>query len=128
VQAVDLAEKERKHEPPIFVDIRLQRSVRAKGFMGDAFARVVGAARYRHMPKLGNRCVATGEFGIRIDDPSAVPELLQLAIECHRQNRRILFFCACELIIRRTARTWLSPEVTFSGTSSRMSYGSRSDE
>ena len=36
VQAVDLAEKKRKHKPPIFVDIRLRRSVRAKGFIGDA--------------------------------------------------------------------------------------------
>jgi hypothetical protein len=96
VQAVDIAEKERGFKPPFFVDIRLRRNVRAKGFLGDAFERVLGAARYRHIPKLGNRFVATGEFGIKIDDPSAVPELLKLAIECYRQKRRVLFFCSCE--------------------------------
>jgi hypothetical protein len=36
VQAVDVAEKKRGQKPPFFVDIRLQRSVRAKGFIGDA--------------------------------------------------------------------------------------------
>lgn len=88
VQAVDIAEKERKHKPPIFVDIRVRRSGKAKAFIGDAFERVVGAKRHRHMPKLGNRCVITGERGIKIVDPSAARELLQLAIKCHRQKRR----------------------------------------
>jgi hypothetical protein len=95
VQAVDIAEKERKHKPSIFVDIRLQRSVRAKGFIGDAFADVVGAGRYKWMPELGNRSVATGRIRIEIDCPRYARELMQLAIECHRQKRRILFFCAC---------------------------------
>jgi hypothetical protein len=63
--------------------------------LGDAFAHVVGAARYQHMPKLGNLRVRDRKSGIQIADPSAARELLQLAIECHRQNRRVLFFCAC---------------------------------
>ena len=95
VQAVDLAERTRGFEPPIFVDIRLRRSVRSKGFSGNAFARVVGARRYKWMPELGNRSIATGETRIEIDCPCYARELLQLAIKCHRQNRRILFFCAC---------------------------------
>jgi hypothetical protein len=95
VQAVDVAEKKRDHKPPFFVDIRVRRSGKAKAFIGDAFERVVGAGRHQHMPKLGNRCVITGERGIKIVDPSAARELLQLAIKCQRQNRRVLSFCAC---------------------------------
>jgi hypothetical protein len=95
LHAVDVAEKKRGFKPPIFVDIRLRRSVRAKGFSGDAFARVVGAARYQWMPLLGNRSIATGESRIQIDCPSHARELLQLAIECHHQKRRVIFFCAC---------------------------------
>ena len=47
------------------------------------------------MPELGNRSVATGRIRIEIDCPRYARELMQLAIECHRQKRRILFFCAC---------------------------------
>lgn len=95
VEAVDLAEKERGFKPPFFVDIRLRRSVRAKGFSGNAFAHVVGAGRHKWMPELGNRSIATGKSRIEIDRPCYARELLQLAIECSRQQRRVLFFCAC---------------------------------
>jgi hypothetical protein len=47
------------------------------------------------MPLLGNRSIATGQSRIHIDSPSHARELLQLAIESHRQKRRVLFFCAC---------------------------------
>ena len=42
VEAVDAVETERGFQPPIFVDIRLRRSVRAAGFTGQAFERLVG--------------------------------------------------------------------------------------
>lgn len=54
------------------------------------------------MPELGNRSIATHKLKIEIDDPSAVPELLQLAIACHRQKRRVLFFCACKDLKTKT--------------------------
>jgi hypothetical protein len=66
VQAIDAFEKKRGFKPPIFVDIRLRRNVRAKGFSGVAFERIVGSARYWWMPELGNLNVATGKSGIRI--------------------------------------------------------------
>jgi hypothetical protein len=96
VEAVDIAEKKRGFKPPLFVDIRLQRTVRAKGFSGDAFALVVGASRYKWMRELGNRSIVTGNSRIEIDRPSYARELLKLAVQCHRQKRRILFFCSCE--------------------------------
>jgi hypothetical protein len=77
VEAVDVAERKRGFKPPIFVDIRLRRNVRAKGFSGDAFERVLGAARYQHMPRLGNKSIVTGKSGIQIADPSAVVDLLR---------------------------------------------------
>jgi hypothetical protein len=54
------------------------------------------------MPTLGNELVTTGEPGIKIADPSAVVDLLKRATECHRQNRRVLFFCSCEDLDNKT--------------------------
>jgi hypothetical protein len=71
VEAVDVAEKKRGFKPPLFVDIRLQRTVRTKGFSGDAFALVVGASRYKWMRELGNRSIVTGNSRIQIDRPMA---------------------------------------------------------
>jgi hypothetical protein len=39
---VDAVETSRGFEPPIFVDIRIRRTVRAKGFVGSAFAKLLG--------------------------------------------------------------------------------------
>jgi hypothetical protein len=106
VQAVDITEKKRGYKPPMFVDIRLRRSGLAKAFVGNAFERVVGSGRYQWIPRLGNKCIATGEPGIKIADPSAVNDLLELAIKCDRQNRRVLFFCAClDLKVKKCHRS-----------------------
>ena len=42
VEAVDAVERSRGFEPPIFVDIRIRRTVRAKGFQGNAFEKLLG--------------------------------------------------------------------------------------
>ena len=96
VEAVDAAERARGFKPPMFVDVRLRRSVRAPGFSGGAFKKTIGASRYEWIPKLGNRSVETGEPRIRIDDPSAAAGLLKLAIENSKHRRRVLLFCSCE--------------------------------
>lgn len=99
VQAVDAAEEAGGFKPPIFVDVRLRRSVRAKGFTGKAFERVVGPTRYEWMPRLGNRNIATGESGTEIDDPTAAKELL--ARPGRRELQRsappalLLLLCRC---------------------------------
>jgi len=36
----------------MFVDIRVKRDVRAKGFSGAAFEKSVGSSRYRWLPTL----------------------------------------------------------------------------
>ena len=38
VEAVNSVERARGFEPPLFVDTRIRRAVRAKGFIGDVFA------------------------------------------------------------------------------------------
>ena len=48
------------------------------------------------MVDLGNEEIATGGKGVRIKRPEAVDELLQLAVGSHRENRRVIFYCACE--------------------------------
>lgn len=96
VQAVDAAETIRGFGRPIFVDIRIRRNVRAKGFMEDAFERTVGRDRYRWMQDLGNESVLTGGGATRIRNPKAASQLLDLAVEAAASRQRLLFFCACE--------------------------------
>jgi hypothetical protein len=96
VESFDAAEKLRGFGPPIFVDCRLRRQGRAKGFVGDAFRDVVGESRYRWMQDLGNLAIATGSGGVQIKNPSAVAELVGLASHAADERKRVIFYCACE--------------------------------
>jgi Protein of unknown function, DUF488 len=95
VSAVDEVERSRNRKPPIFVDIRLHRNVQAVGFRGNGFAKTIGEKRYRWMKALGNRNIGTRKRSMKIADPSASDELLDLIIEAAKQKRRILLFCSC---------------------------------
>ena len=94
IRVVDAVERDRGFAPPLFVDARIRRSVRAKGFQGSAFAERLGPARHRWMRGLGNEAIRTGEGGIRISDPSQADALLDLTQA--DDNRRVLFFCSCQ--------------------------------
>ena len=97
VRMVDAVERVRGKRPPIFVDIRFSRSVRAPGFRDDIFERTVGKKRYRWLRKLGNpRIGGGGKRGIRIADASGGDDLLESIAVAHRDHRRVIFFCACE--------------------------------
>jgi len=95
IEAVDTVETSRGYKPPLFVDVRLSRSVRATGFNGNAFEKTLGASRYRWMSDLGNLGIQDGG-PMRIKNPAAAETLLDLAQERHAQGQRILFFCSCE--------------------------------
>ena len=80
------------------MDVRLQRSVRAANFNGNAFKELVGEKRYRWMSKLGNQAIADRSLKkLTIKDPHEAETLLDLAFDCEKENRRVLFFCACEV-------------------------------
>lgn len=97
VEAVDAVETNRGFEPPLFVDIRIRRSVRAAGFTGPAFEKLLGQDRHRWMKSLGNKYIETRTGpNIQIADPAAADELLDLAIESARHKQRLLFFCSCQ--------------------------------
>src|SRR5438874_12696499 len=94
MEAVDAAEAARGYRPPMFVDIRISRSVRAPGFRGEAFAKLVGASRYVWMDDLGNEAIVQrGE--LRIKNPDAAEILFDLATEHAKKRQRVVFFCAC---------------------------------
>jgi hypothetical protein len=97
VEAVDAVETSRGFEPPLFVDIRIRRSVRAAGFTGSAFERLVGSTRHCWMKSLGNKSIET-RIGprIQIAEPSAADQLLDLALDIFRKRQRLLFFCSCK--------------------------------
>jgi hypothetical protein len=84
----------RVFRPPIFVDIRLSRKVRAPGFREGAFESVLGCRRYCWLRKLGNARIGSGKSGIRILDPGGVEDLLQIVVDAARERRRVIFFCA----------------------------------
>jgi len=96
VKLVDAIEESRGFKPPIFVDTRIKRQVRAPGFNGDAFEKLLGKDRYVHMKELGNRSIVTHKDFIEIADPKAANDLLDMAIQAEKKNRRIIFFCACK--------------------------------
>jgi hypothetical protein len=97
VEAADAVERSRGFEPPLFVDIRIRRTVRAKGFQGNAFEKLLGQDRHRWMKSLGNKFIVsrTGPH-IQIAEPAAADELLDLAIESGKRKQRLLFFCSCQ--------------------------------
>src|ERR1700722_11407963 len=79
VEAVDAVERSRGFEPPLFGDIRIRRTVRAKGFQGNAFEKLLGHDRHRWMKSLGNKFIVTRTGpNIQIADPGAADELLDL--------------------------------------------------
>jgi hypothetical protein len=92
--AVAAGEAARGFGLPLWVDIRISRSVRAVGFSDNALGRLLGE-QYLWMRRLGNVAVAERTSGIRIDDPKAATTLLEVARE--RPDRRVIFFCACEI-------------------------------
>jgi hypothetical protein len=97
VEAVDAVETSRGYQPPFFVDTRIRRSVRAAGFSGAAFEKLLGEKRHRWEKRLGNTWIITRTGPpIQIADPSAAKDLLDLALELARHNQRLLFFCSCQ--------------------------------
>jgi len=92
VKAVNAAEHSRGFDPPLWVDVRISRSVRAAGFRDDAFRRLLHD-HYQWMSDLGNQRVQEGRRGIWIKNPAAAADLLQLALDDPR--RRVIFFCSC---------------------------------
>ena len=95
LRATDSVERERGFEPPIFVDIRMNRAARAQGFRDHEFERRLGHVRYRWMRSLGNKNIGSNRRGIKINCNDAVHQLLDLAIDASKERRRIIFFCGC---------------------------------
>jgi hypothetical protein len=94
VEAFDAAEAQRGYEPPVFVDVRFRQQVRAVGFRGDAFEKLLGKGRHVWLRGLGNKALDARR--IELLDPHVVKDLLDLIVEKDRRRRRVIFFCACE--------------------------------
>src|ERR1700712_2475078 len=93
VEIVDAIEASRGYAPPLFVDIRLRRAVRAVGFRDRAFEQRLGP-RYRWLRGLGNRAIIEDlADAIVIADPSEARTLVELIADA--AYRRVIFFCSC---------------------------------
>jgi hypothetical protein len=96
VDAADTVEAARGFTPPLFVDIRISRSVRAPGFRERVFEQTVGEKRYRWMKELGNKRIETHSGpSVQIVERSAASDLLDLSLDASKRNQRVIFFCAC---------------------------------
>ena len=92
VQAVDAVERARGFKPPIFVDIRIRRAVRAPGFNGPAFENLLSEKRHWWLKELGNRQIITRSgTRIQIAEPNAVNDLLDFATKTAEDKRRLIF-------------------------------------
>jgi Protein of unknown function, DUF488 len=96
VSTIDAIERKHGRRAPVFVDIRISRQVRAPGFRADTFEKLLGKRRYVWLPRLGNANVKAKRRGIKIADPSAAGDLLDLVIRVGEEKRRVIFFCSCE--------------------------------
>lgn len=111
IEAVDAVEKARGRSPPIFVDIRASRKVRAEGFKEHAFERLLGPDRYRWQKGLGNKAILTGADRGEFVDPSQVSDLLDLALDARTANRRVIFYCSCPIPVDGCHRQEVAPEL-----------------
>lgn len=100
VRLTEEVERARGFAAPVFVDVRVRRQGRAKGFVGDAFQQLV-PERSVWMPQLGNRRIVEGGDGVQIVEPAAAKDLLLLMVRAHAEGRRAIFFCGCASPERR---------------------------
>src|ERR1700730_2953028 len=97
IEAVDAVEESRGFKPPVFVDIRIRRSVRAVGFTGANFEKRLGDRRHVWMKSLGNERILSGKgAGIQIAEPGTAKDLLHLAQSKAKEKRRLIYFCSCQ--------------------------------
>ena len=97
LEAVDAVEAARGFRPPLFVDVRISRSVRAVGFRDHAFEQLIGGGRYKWLRGLGNRFIETRTGPrLQIAAPAAAHELVDAVLKAASERRRVLFFCSCE--------------------------------
>jgi hypothetical protein len=96
IRAVDAHEKTRGFQPPLFIDIRFHRSVKAANFQDRTFERIVGPERYLWEKRLGNKQIGekTGAR-LQISDPHSADEVLERIINLSNQRQRVLMFCSC---------------------------------
>jgi hypothetical protein len=85
IRAIGQAEALRGFELPLWVDIRISRSVRVAGSRDSAFAELL-KARYVWMPELGNKRVQDRRWGVEIQHPAATKDLLTLALAFARAS------------------------------------------
>jgi hypothetical protein len=106
VKNVDAVERSRGCRPPIFVDIRFSRKVRAPNFKDNEFEKMIGPSRYRWRRRLGNERIESRRGGIRIHDLTGIDDLLQIIGDAANYRRRVIFFAPAKIRPRAIAPTW----------------------
>ncbi|MDG5814234.1 hypothetical protein QA601_04035 [Chitinispirillales bacterium ANBcel5] len=96
LNVLEKSEKQRGFGFPFFADIRIHRSARARGFSGTQFEKLTGSGRYFRFKKLGNVNAKTGSgYPVKVEDPSAIGELLDLINNNWINGCRTVVFDGC---------------------------------
>lgn len=100
VDLVDAVEASRGFAPPMFVDVRIRRAVRAQGFRDRAFESLLGVDRYKWLPGLGNRMIVDPTLDEQVlDEPRDIAHLIDHITA--RRDRRVIYFCSCASPLER---------------------------
>lgn len=95
----------------VWVDIRLHRNVRAKGFNGDTPRRLLGAENYAWIRDLGNVKIKGNEDAVKIRDYENGLVALRAVVEgAAAKKSDLILFCACEFrsyCHRKHVMNWL---------------------
>ncbi len=102
VDMMDRVEAARGFAPPLWVDVRLRRQVRALGFRERAFEQQLGPDRYAWLRGLGNRMIGDRDVAEpTLDRPEDIDLLLERITTAAAGGRRVIFFCACKSPVER---------------------------
>ncbi len=80
-----------------WVDVRIRRSVRAKGFNGVTPERLLGKGNYVWIREFGNENILKGKDGVKILDFDGGFERLTKEVgDCRKRNLDLVLFCSCD--------------------------------
>lgn len=95
----------------LWVDIRIRRNVRAKGFNGDNPERLLGKCNYVWLPDFGNEDILSGGTGVKIRNYQAgFHQLCEAVNRAKKANADLILFCACPNVSechRNNVMRWL---------------------
>jgi hypothetical protein len=95
----------------LWVDIRIRRNVRAKGFNGDKPQQLLGKRNYVWLQDFGNEDILNHRAGVKIRNyEEGFRQLRELVRRAKTSKNDLILFCSCECLSechRNNVMKWL---------------------